>query len=35
MTALPQRQKVIPCLWFDKQAEEGLDIAELKRAPRG
>lgn len=22
MTALPPRQKVIPCLWFDKQAEE-------------
>jgi predicted 3-demethylubiquinone-9 3-methyltransferase (glyoxalase superfamily) len=22
MTALPRHQKVIPCLWFDKQAEE-------------
>ena len=22
MTALPPRQKIIPCLWFDKQAEE-------------
>ena len=22
MSALPPRQKVIPCLWFDKQAEE-------------
>lgn len=22
MTALPARQKVIPCLWFDKQGEE-------------
>ena len=22
MTALPPRQKVIPCLWFDKQGEE-------------
>ena len=22
MTALPPRQKVIPCLWFDKQAED-------------
>ena len=24
MTALPPRQKVIPCLWFDKQAEEAV-----------
>jgi predicted 3-demethylubiquinone-9 3-methyltransferase (glyoxalase superfamily) len=22
MTALPPRQKIIPCLWFDKQGEE-------------
>ncbi|MDP1528538.1 MAG: VOC family protein [Rhodoferax sp.] len=22
MTALPSRQKITPCLWFDKQAEE-------------
>ena len=22
MSALPQRQKIVPCLWFDKQAEE-------------
>ena len=24
MTDLPPRQKVIPCLWFDKQAEEAV-----------
>ncbi len=24
MTALPPRQKLIPCLWFDKQAEEAV-----------
>lgn len=24
MTALPPRQKIIPCLWFDKQAEEAV-----------
>ena len=24
MTALPPRQKVVPCLWFDKQAEEAV-----------
>ena len=24
MPALPPRQKVIPCLWFDKQAEEAV-----------
>ena len=22
MSALPPRQKIVPCLWFDKQAEE-------------
>ncbi len=22
MSALPPRQKIIPCLWFDRQAEE-------------
>lgn len=26
MTALPPRQKVIPCLWFDKQAEEAVNF---------
>ena len=26
MTALPPRQKVIPCLWFDKQAEEAVSF---------
>ena len=26
MTALPQRQKIIPCLWFDKQAEEAANF---------
>jgi predicted 3-demethylubiquinone-9 3-methyltransferase (glyoxalase superfamily) len=24
MSALPPRQKIIPCLWFDKQAEEAV-----------
>ncbi|RZJ06305.1 MAG: VOC family protein [Brevundimonas sp.] len=26
MTPLPPRQKVIPCLWFDKQAEEAVNF---------
>ncbi|NJC42090.1 putative 3-demethylubiquinone-9 3-methyltransferase (glyoxalase superfamily) [Brevundimonas alba] len=26
MSALPPRQKVIPCLWFDKQAEEAVNF---------
>lgn len=26
MIALPPRQKVIPCLWFDKQAEEAVSF---------
>ena len=26
MTALPPRQKVIPCLWFDNQAEEAAEF---------
>ena len=26
MTALPPRQKIIPCLWFDKQAEEAVSF---------
>ncbi|GAA0869687.1 VOC family protein [Brevundimonas basaltis] len=26
MTTLPPRQKVIPCLWFDKQAEEAANF---------
>ena len=26
MSALPPRQKVIPCLWFDKQAEEAAEF---------
>lgn len=26
MTALPPRQKIIPCLWFDKQAEEAANF---------
>ncbi|MDI1328117.1 MAG: VOC family protein [Brevundimonas sp.] len=26
MTALPPRQKVMPCLWFDKQAEEAVNF---------
>jgi predicted 3-demethylubiquinone-9 3-methyltransferase (glyoxalase superfamily) len=26
MTALPPRQKVIPCLWFDKQAEDAVNF---------
>jgi len=26
MTALPPRQKVVPCLWFDKQAEEAAEF---------
>ena len=32
MSALPPRQKVIPCLWFDRQAEEavGFYVSLLK-----
>ena len=26
MTALPPRQKIIPCLWFDKQGEEAANF---------
>lgn len=26
MSALPPRQKIIPCLWFDKQAEEAVNF---------
>jgi predicted 3-demethylubiquinone-9 3-methyltransferase (glyoxalase superfamily) len=26
MTALPPRQKIIPCLWFDRQAEEAANF---------
>lgn len=26
MTALPPRQKVVPCLWFDKEAEEAANF---------
>ena len=26
MTALPPRQKVVPCLWFDKEAEEAAEF---------
>lgn len=26
MTALPPRQKIVPCLWFDKEAEEAAEF---------
>ncbi len=26
MTDLPPRQKIMPCLWFDKQAEEAVEV---------